>query len=129
LFLALLAAVLSSTATAQTDLSREDLDSPGLVIEAIAGWGGIVDPSTPVPMSFLLRNDSDRNIEGILTLTEITNGQEVTLGEVFITPGTTRRFTSIQSMTNWFTCLAKLSHNGKILWRRQLDLVTGRTVH
>jgi hypothetical protein len=114
----------SSVAPAQTDRSSEDIDSPGLVIEAAAGWDGTVDLSTPVPISFLIRNDSDRIIEGDLRLSDPLRGHEVSLGEVVVAPGTARRVASIQAMTDWFECIATLSDGTQVLWRRELPLQT-----
>jgi hypothetical protein len=125
--IALVAHVLTSSAPAQFDPSSEseDVDSPGLIIEAAAGWDGAVDLSTPVPISFLIRNDSDQMIEGHLRLSDPARGHEVALGEVVVAPGTARRVTSIQAMTDWFECFATLSSGTDVLWRRELPLQTG----
>lgn len=122
----ILVLVVSERATAQTVQSLLDIDSPGLLIEAVAGWGGVVDRTAPVPVSFLIHNGSDRNIDGVLTLVCEMTGQEESLGEVLIAPGTMRRVSSIQSLTDWYDCHAKLSQRGKILWRRELDMSVGR---
>jgi len=124
--IALVALVPSSSAIAQSERSNEDLDSPGLVIEAVAGWDGTVDRSTPIPVSFLINNYSERVIEGQLKLADPRNGREVTLGEVFVSPGATRRFTSIQDMQDWRQCFATLSDGAQVLWRRELSLSTGQ---
>ena len=127
IFLASLVALATSTSTlAQVYESTGDLDTAGLVVEAIAGWGGIIDRSAPVPISLLFRNTSDRNVEGVLKLSDPMRGGEVTIGEVFISPGTTRRFSSIQTMSNWYQCNATLEHRGRILWRRELDIASGQ---
>src|SRR5262249_23942911 len=55
--LALLIFTLADGLPAQTNRPQEDVDSPGLVIEAIAGWDGTVDKNAPIPVSFLIRND------------------------------------------------------------------------
>lgn len=123
--IALLALALSSSAMAQPDQQKVDVDSPGLVIEAIAGWDGTVDQSTPIPVSFLISNYSDRIIEGHFTLSGSLNGHGVALGEVVISPGATRRFSSIQALTDWHQCFATLSDGKKVLWRRELALNTG----
>lgn len=112
-------------AHAQPGRSLEEVDSPGLVIEALAGWDGRVDRRTPVPLSFLIRNDSSRLIEGELRLSDPIRGHEVTLGEVAISPGGTRRFSSIQALSEWFECSASFTENGQILWRRELPLPAG----
>jgi len=116
----------SNGATAQSDGPQEDVDSPGLVVEAIAGWDGTVDRGTPIPVSFLIRNDSDRIIEGELRLSDPVNGHEATLGEIIIAAGTSRRFSSIQALPNWFQCFATLEKGKQVLWRRELALTTGQ---
>ena len=115
-------AVLSSRAAAQRDESLKDVDSPGLAIEAAAGWDGIVDPSGPVPLSFLIRNHSERIIEGELRIEDPLNGREAVLGDVIVAPGTARRLTSIQALTDWYECFATLSSGSDVLWRRELPL-------
>jgi hypothetical protein len=125
--IALVAHFLASGGLAQFGQSSEseDVDSPGLVVEAAAGFDGTVDLSTPVPLSFLIRNVSDQLIEGHLRLFDPTRGLEVNLGEVVVAPGTARRVTSIQAMTDWFECIAMLSNDAQVLWRRELPLQTG----
>ncbi|MBS0202026.1 MAG: hypothetical protein JSS49_03940 [Planctomycetes bacterium] len=122
----LLIVILSTTATAQNYRSIGDIDSAGLTVEATAGWGGIVDSSAPVPISLLLQNSSDRNIEGVLKLTDQMRGFEVTVGDLFISPGASRRVTSIQSLSNWYECTATLEQGGKILWSRELNIAAGQ---
>ncbi len=122
---ALLVLLLSSVAPAQTDSSSEEIDSPGLVVESVAGWDGTVDLSTPVPLSFLIRNDSDHIIEGELRLSDPLRGHEVSLGEIVVAPRTARRVASIQAMTDWFECIATLGKGTQVLWRRELPLQTG----
>ena len=117
----------SGTAMAQPNSPRKDIDTPGLIIEAEAGWGGFVDRTYPVPVSFLLRNDTKQDIQGILRLKDSINGHEVSLGEVVVSPGTTRRFTSVQSVSNWYDCYATLARDQKILWQRSLNLNTGKS--
>lgn len=123
---ALLALVLSSKAIAQSVISEEAVDSPGLVIEAIAGWDDTISQSMPIPVSFLIGNYSDRMIEGQLTLSDPMNGYEVVLGEIVVSPGGTRRFSSIQNLSDWFLCVATLHDGGRVLWRRELALQTSR---
>lgn len=118
--------VLTSTALAQPSDSRSDIDSAGLVIEATLGWDGIVDQSTPIPVSLLIRNDSERNIAGTLSLSDPLSQNQLSLGTVVISAGSTRRFTSIQAMKNWYGCIATLTHNDKIFWRREIAQTIGR---
>ena len=121
----LLTLIFSNGATAQSHGSQEDIDSPGLVVEAIAGWDRTVDRRTPIPVSFLIRNDSDRIIEGDLRLSDPVNGHEVALGEIVVAPGTSRRFSTIHAMPDWFECFATLGKGKQLLWRRELALTTG----
>lgn len=114
-------------AIAQPNSTSKDIDTPGLIIEAEAGWGGFVDCSYPVPVSFLLRNDTKQDIQGILRLNDSINGKEVSLGDVVVSPGTTRRFTSVQSLSSWLDCSATLTRDQKILWHRSLNLNTGKS--
>ena len=101
-----------------------DLDTPGLVIEATLGWDGHVERSAPVPVSFLIKNFSERPIEGRIVLQDLQRAGRADLGEVFIGAGATRRFTSIQSMSGWFSCSATLQNENKIFWRRDLQFAT-----
>lgn len=112
--------------SAQTDDPRAEVKSAFIEVEASAGWDGLVDQSTPVPVSLLLTNYSDRQIEATLTLNDPINGYEVSLGEVFLGPNATRRLTSIQSLTDWFECYATLRTDDTLLWRQELQLTTGR---
>lgn len=126
LLVGLLAHVLAASLAAQTDDVRADVDTPGLVIEATAGWDGIVDRSTPIPLSFLVRNDSGQILEGRLRITDPMNGYDVLLEEIVVSPGTSRRVTSIQAMTGWYECYAALSNGPDVLWRRELPLAAGQ---
>src|SRR5262249_39137368 len=80
------------------------------------------DRRVAVPLSFLIRNGSDRIIEGELILTDRFRRQEANLGTIVVTPGTSRRFAAIRAMTDWNECIATLTHEGKVLWRRGLPL-------
>lgn len=123
--IALLSVVLSPAAMAQADRSQREADAPGLVIEAALGWDGTVDRSAPVPVSFLITNHSDRIIEGQFTLSDPDTGHQAMLGEVVIGPGATRRFASIQDLSDWSECTAALRNGGQVLWQRDLALVSG----
>lgn len=116
---------LAKSATAQTDDVRRPIDSPGLSIEAIAGWDGTVDRWTPIPVSLMIRNDSDQIIAGEIRLSDPIRGYEATLGEVVLAPKTSRRLGSIQGMTDWSRCIVTLTAGETILWRRELALATG----
>jgi hypothetical protein len=111
----------------QPDEPPTDVDLPGFVVEAAAGWDGTVSSAAPVPISFLLSNHTERIIEGDLVLSDPINGTDVTLGEVVVAPGATMRFASIQALSNWAICFASLRHHNQVLWRRELDLATGKS--
>jgi hypothetical protein len=115
----------ASAAVAQTEDPRADVNSPGLTIEALAGWDGTVDRSRPIPVSFLLSNLANTPIEGRLMLIDVSRQGEIDLGEVFLVGGGTRRFASVQMLADWFECFAELRHSEEVLWRRELTLTTG----
>ena len=116
--------VVASEVSGQTTNDENDVDTAGLVIEATVGWDGTVDTEGPVPVSLLISNYSERAIEGRLVLTGPDERTE-DLGEVFAAPGTTRRFGAIRRLRNWYECKASLVHEGQVLWRRELPMVTG----
>jgi hypothetical protein len=108
------------------DNGWNDVDTGGLTIEAVAGRDGTVDTSTPVPLSFLISNYSGRDIDGQLTINDRMSGNEVSLGDVYISQGGTRQFTSIQALPEWYECYAALKVGSTIVWRRELSLSTGK---
>ena len=115
-----------SAAQAQPkDLS--DRDSSGLSVEAAAGWDGVVDTHGPIPVALLLNNYSDGIIEGEVRLSDPYRGDEILLEQIVLAPGTARRVASVQALPNWYRCYASLTHDGKVLWRRELNLQTGRS--
>ncbi len=116
---------LIAPAQAQFGETFEDVDTPGLVIEAVAGWDGTVDQSAPIPISLLIANYSERMIEGQLRLSDPFTGRDVLLGEVVINPGAKRRYAYIQSLVDWHRCDASLVEGDEVLWRRELALNTG----
>lgn len=101
-------------------------DFPGLDIQAVPGWDGYVDQSAPMPFSFLISNFSQDTIEGELTLTDPEDDRTLSLGKIFIGPNSVRRFSSIQAVPDWYQCIAKFSHEGRVLWQRELALTTGK---
>ena len=113
------------TVTSAIGQSKFDIDTPGLLVEATIGWGGVADRSVPLPLAFHFRNDTDRNLVGRLIVSDKTSGYQIDLGEVVVSPGTARRLTSIQKMTEWYDAVATLYDGGRILWRRDLALLTG----
>ena len=51
------------------DADKPKPDFPGLDIQVEAGWDGRVEVNAPVPISFLLSNQSEQVLEGQLILT------------------------------------------------------------
>lgn len=123
LLAALMVMNLCSTAFAQPD--DEDVDTPGLTIDALAGWKGVASVSAPVPISFLLSNFTSGPIEGELVLLDDWGGHKVSLGDIYLTAGQTRRLGTVQAMRQWNRCLAELRNGNQVLWRRQLTLNNG----
>lgn len=121
----LLLLLLSATAVAQPDTERQDVDSPGLLIDAVLGWDGTVSRSVAVPVSLLVRNDSDQLLEAELMLADPTSGQEVSLGQIVVAAKTARRASTIQALDDWDECFAELRSRRQVLWRRELALSTG----
>lgn len=123
----LLLCALTSSAIAQgQNAEPRQPDFPGLDIQAVPGWDGYVDQSAPMPFSFLLSNYSQDTIEGELTLTDPESERTINLGTIFIGQNGVRRFSSIQALPDWYQCVAKFSHEGRILWQRELALTTGK---
>ena len=120
---ALMVMNLSSAAFAQPD--DEDVDTPGLTVDALAGWKGMASVSAPVPISFLLSNFTNGPIEGELVLIDDWGGHKVSLGDIYLTAGQTRRLSTVQAMRQWNRCLAELRNGNQVLWRRQLTLNNG----
>ncbi|MDA1230389.1 MAG: hypothetical protein O2856_06415 [Planctomycetota bacterium] len=117
----------SSIAMAQSQPDEPKLvDFPGLDIQAVPGWDGHVDLSGPLPFSFLISNFSQDTIEGELTLTNPESDRTLSLGVIFIGPNSVRRFSSIQAVPEWYQCVARFSHEGRVLWQRELALTTGK---
>jgi len=121
----LLLLIVPATALSQQDASRKDVDSPGLLIEAAAGWDGTVDRSVPVSVAFMIRNDSDQMLTADLVLFDPLTNQEIALGEVVVSSTTARRVSTIQAFDHWDECFAELRADGEVLWRRELPLTTG----
>lgn len=119
----------STVAVAQDDDGTQQIDAPGLDIEAIVGWDGIVDRSTPVPISLLLNNFSNAPVDAEVWLKDPWRKTEISLGEVYVSEGASRRLTSIQSFQEWNECIVELRDNidrKTVLWRRALTINTGQ---
>lgn len=101
---------------------RENVTTAGLDVEFAAGWDGLVDRSTPVPLSFLVSNYSGDNIDGELFIVDPINGQEQPLGEVFLSQAARRRLSSVQDLSDWMECFAELRVAGDVVWRREMPL-------
>lgn len=111
-------------AFAQTD-DRENLDAPGLDIEAVVGLDGKVDRSTSIPISLLINNHSNTSVEGEIWITDPWQNLEIRIGEVFVSEGSSRRLNSIQALRNWNECYVELRSDNRTLWRRTLGINTG----
>ncbi|MFK7820339.1 MAG: hypothetical protein AB8G99_16580 [Planctomycetaceae bacterium] len=115
-----------TTATyAQDDRDRDPVNTNGLIIEATAGWDGVVDRLEPIPISLLLTNNTESIIEGQLFLTNPIGGNEVYLGEMTLAPKSTRRFGTIRNLEDWFECFAELRVGSRVLFRNELPISTG----
>lgn len=101
---------------------RKPIELGGFDVEAALGWGDLVDPATPVPVSFLFSNYTNAEIDAELFLVDHQNGREVSLGNVFLSQDGRRRLSSVHAMTNWFECFAELRVGREVIWRRELPL-------
>lgn len=110
----------------EVDETRKDIDTPGLMIEAAAGWDSTLGQGSGIPIALLITNQSGEIIRGEVILHDPLYGNEVSLGEVVIAPNTSRRLSTIQAMSNWYECLAEFRSGGDVLWRRDLPLNTGK---
>ncbi len=117
--LIMLALVVTPIGLAQEDRDRDPVDTSGLIIEGSVGIDGVVDPTDPMPISFLLTNNSQKIIEGSLYLSNPIGRDEMFLGEVTLAPVTTRRFATIRNLDEWYECFAELRVGNQVLWRRE----------
>ncbi len=101
-------------------------DFPGLDIQAVIGWGGRVEVNAPVPISFLISNQSSEVLEGRLILSDPETEREINLGDVFVGPGSVRRFSSVLALTDWNNCVATYTNGSQDFWTRPLPLMTGK---
>lgn len=125
--LVLLTVGLSDTGVhAQPNESWDDADTVGLQVEAVVGWGGLATQQGPIPVSFLITNNTGRTIEGHLTIHDPATGREEDLGEIYLAPQATRRLSTIQTFADWFNCFAVLHDERHVFWRRELQLTTGK---
>ncbi len=111
--------------TAINDEERQP-DFPGLDIQAVVGWDGRVETDAPVPVSFLISNQSNEVLEGQLILSEPETEREINLGDVFVGPGSVRRFSSVLSLSDWNDCVATYTDGSREFWTRRLPLMTGK---
>ncbi len=107
-------------------LDDRQLDFPGLDIQAVVGWDGRVETDAPVPVSFLISNQSNEVLEGQLILSEPESEREINLGDVFVGPGSVRRFSSVLALSEWSDCVATYTDGSTDFWTRQLPLMTGK---
>ena len=108
------------------DADKPKPDFPGLDIQVEAGWDGRVEVNAPVPISFLLSNQSEQVLEGQLILTDPFTKKEVNLGDVFIGPASVKRFSSVQALTGWSDCVATYTDGDEVYWTRPVPLITGK---
>lgn len=101
-------------------------DYPGLDIQAVVGWDGRVEVNAPVPISFLISNQSSEVLEGQFVLSDPESEREINLGDVFVGPGSTRRFSSVLDLSDWNDCIAEYTDGSQVFWTRQLPLMTGK---
>ena len=111
--------------TAVNDNERQP-DFPGLDIQAVVGWDGRVEVNAPVPISFLISNQSNEVLEGQLILSEPETDREINLGDIFVGPGSVRRFSSVLALSDWNDCVATYTDGSRDFWTRQLPLMTGK---
>lgn len=112
-------------ASGQSAKDRENIDAPGLDIEAVAGIDSRVDRSTPIPISLLMSNHSDTSIEGEVWITDPWQSRETRIGEVYLSEGSSRRLNSIQDLRQWNECYVELRVNKVAIWRKTLPINTG----
>ena len=116
---------LIAPAAGQSAEDRENIDAPGLDIEAVAGIDSRVDRSTPIPISLLMSNHSDTSIEGEIWITDPWQSRETRIGEVYLSEGSSRRLNSIQDLRQWNECYVELRVNKVAIWRKSLPINTG----
>ncbi len=97
------------------DTDQPKPDFPGLDIQVDVGWDGRIEMNAPVPISFLLSNQSEQVLEGQLILLDPFKKKEINLGDVFIGPGSVRRFSAVQALTGWNDCIAIYTDGGRSL--------------
>lgn len=105
---------------------KANIDLGGLDVEFEIGWDGLVDQSFPVPISFQFSNYSGGVVDAELFLVDHLNGNEASLGKVYLSQEGRRKFTAIRAMNNWYECFAELRAGGDVIWRRELALNTSR---
>ena len=128
LILFLICVGLPTPVMGQSAVQSEDRqpDFPGLDIQAVVGWDGRVETDAPVPVSFLISNQSNEVLEGQLILSEPETEREINLGDVFVGPGSVRRFSSVLALSDWSDCVATYTDGSTDFWTRQLPLMTGK---
>ena len=128
LILSLICVGLPAPVMGQSAVKPDDRqpDFPGLDIQAVVGWDGRVETDAPVPVSFLISNQSNEVLEGQLILSEPETDREINLGDVFVGPGSVRRFSSVLALSDWNDCVATYTDGSTDFWTRQLPLMTGK---
>lgn len=97
-------------------------DFPGLDIQAAIGWDGFVSHTSPLTISFLVTNQSEKMLEGELRLKDVISGRSLSLGDLAIGPGGTKRISTIQNLAEWEDCTAEYTDGSTVFWTRSLSL-------
>ena len=128
LILSLICVGLPTPVMGQSAVKPDDRppDLPRMDIQAVVGWVGRVELDAPVPVSFLISNQSSEVLEGQLILSEPETDREINLGDVFVGPGSVRRFSSVVALSDWSDCVATYTDGSTDFWTRQLPLMTGK---
>lgn len=126
LVVSLLYIATSSACLGQAANSNTTSDFPGLDIQAQVGWDGFIDQTAPLPISFLVTNQSEKLLEGELRLKDPISGKSLNLGELAIGPGGSKRFSTIQTLLNWESCFAEYTDGAQVFWTRSLSLANER---
>lgn len=103
----------------------EHVDFTGLDIQASIGWDGHVEQNAPIPLAFLLTNQSQTDLDAELVIADPSTRQRLVLGRVFVGAGSVKRFSTIESLADWSECVATFEDDVRTLWRRELPLLSG----
>lgn len=117
---------MTAVVTAQPGIgTQEEIQTPGLDIEARIGFAPLNPPNRPLSISALFRNNSNKTIEGRLVAKNVWGSGRYDLGEVFLAAGQVRRFSAIYDLSGWANVQLSYVVEGKTVWRKEFD--TGYT--